>query len=82
MPKYNIEVQAEIEITAPNVAKAYAIAQEQIKIIGQHVGSRRDKHDRDMWDTELKVLDVVCGMPLKVATNKRITGPCKVQNGL
>lgn len=66
MPKYSIQVVAEIEIEAPNVAKAYALANKKIKIAGQHVGSRRDKHDRDMWRTELKVNNVVFRKPVRL----------------
>lgn len=66
MPKYNIRVTAEIEIEAPNVAKAYKIADKKIKVIGQYCGSSRDRHERDMWRSELRVLSVVCAKPVRV----------------
>jgi len=68
MPKYSIQVIAEVEVVAPNVLKAFDIAEKRIRVSGQHSGSKRDKNDRDMWNTELKVKDVHCRKPFRIDT--------------
>lgn len=65
MPKYTFTISGIAEIEAPNVAKANQIAKEKLRIIGEEVGTRREKHNRDLWSHAIKLMSVSYSLPTK-----------------
>jgi hypothetical protein len=66
MPKYKIKIDAEIEVEAPNVAKAAAVGKKRVRLIGQHVGGERDSHDKNFWHKSVRDIGFSLSNPVRI----------------
>lgn len=67
MPKYRITITAEIEVEAPNVAKADAMAKEHVRLIGDRWGGI--KTAKESWSYRISTVCMAFGKPKRTEPN-------------